>query len=171
MTGTNSNSNSNSISNTSSGHTSDYTLNREYFSECFDESANTATSLKTYRQAIFFIVVAGLFFVMDIEVYVVWFLICLTGVELLSIRYKRSWWITRQMISRAAGSKISLRIDDQGIFTDGTYHQQGMLWNDIAEIKSTEKGFLILHDSGTNYLSRNGLGEGALALLATKEVR
>jgi len=150
------------------GHTSDYILNREYFSEYFDESANTTTSFKTYRQAVFFIVVAGLFFVMDIEAYVVWFLICLTGVELLSIRYKRSWWITRQMISRAAGSKITIRIDDQGIFTKGTYHQQGMLWNDIAEIKSTDKGFLILHSGGTSYLSRNGLNENALALLAAK---
>ena len=75
------------------------------------------------------------------------------------------------MLSRAAGSKISIRIDDQGIFTDSTYHQQGMLWNDITEIKSTDKGFLILHNSGTNYLSRNGLNEDILALLAAKEKR
>jgi len=154
--------------NTSTGHTSYYTLNREYFSECFDESANTATSLKTYRQAIFFTFAAGLFFVMEINAYVVWFLICMTGVELLSIRYKRSWWITRQMISRAAGSEISIRIDDHGIFTKGTYHQQDMPWSDIAEIKSTDKGFLILHNSGTSYLSRNGLNENTLALLAAK---
>jgi len=153
---------------TSTGHTSYYTLNREYFSECFDESANTAISLKTYRQAIFFIFVAAVFFAMEIEAYVVWFLVCLTGVELLSIRYKRSWWITRQMISRAAGSEISIRIDDQGIFTKGTYHQQDLLWNDIAEIKSTDKGFLILHSGGTSYLSRNGLNEDTLALLAAK---
>ena len=123
------------------------------------------------RQAIFFVIMAGLFFVMDIEAYVAWFLVCLTGVELLSIRYKRSWWITRQMLSRAAGSKINIRIDDQGIFTDGAHHQQGMLWNDIAEIKSTDKGFVILHKSVTNYLSRNGLNEDALTLLAVKQLQ
>jgi len=156
------------MADTNTGHTSYYTLNREYFSECFDESANTEISLKTYRQAIFFIFVAGLFFIMEINAYVVWFLICLTGVELLSIRYKRSWWVTRQMISRAAGSEISIRIDDQGIFTKGTYHQQGMLWNDIAEIKNTDKGFLILHSGGTSYLSRKGLNDDALALIAAK---
>jgi len=72
------------------------------------------------------------------------------------------------MISRAAGSEISIRIDDQGIFTKGTYHQQDMLWNDIAEINSTDKGFLILHSGGTSYLSRNGLNEDTLALLAAK---
>jgi hypothetical protein len=155
---------------TSTGHTSYYILNRDYFSECFDESASTVTGLKKYRQAIFFIIVACLFYLMDIESYVVWFLVCLTVIELLSIRYKRSWWITRQMLSRTAGSRINIRIDDQGIFTEGTYHQQNMAWNDITEIKSTDKGFVILHNSVTNYLSRNGLNENALALLAAKQI-
>lgn len=154
--------------NTSTDHTSYYILNREYFSECFDESANTATSLKTYRQAILFIIVAGVLFVMEYSAYVAWFLLCIGGVELLSIHYKRSWWIARQMLSRAAGSKVNIRIDDQGIFTDSIYHQQGMLWNDIAEIRSTEKGFVIIHNSGTSYLSRSGLDEGVLALLTAK---
>ena len=156
---------------TNTDHTSYYILNREYFSECFDESANAATSLKTYRQAILFIIVAGVFFVMEIEAYVVWFLLCLSGVELLSIRYKRGWWITRQMLSRAAGSKVNIRIDDQGIFTDSAYHQQGWFWNDIAEIKSTEKGFVVIHNSGTSYLSSSGLDEDVLALLTAKAKR
>lgn len=151
--------------------TSCYILNRQYFSECFDESATTATNLKTYRQAIFFIIVAGLFFVMEINAYAVWFLVCLSAVELLSIRYKRSWWITRQMLSRAAGSKVHLRINDQGIFTDSAYHQQGMLWNDIAEIKSTEKGFIVIHNSDTSYLSRSGIDEDGLALLDARVKR
>ncbi len=157
------------MTDTDTDHTSYYILNREYYSECFDESANTAASLKTYRQVILFIIVAGVFFVMEIEAYVVWFLLCLGGVELLSIRYKRSWWIARQMLSRAAGGKVNIRIDDQGIFTDSTYHQQDMLWSDIAEIRGTEKGFVITHNSGTSYLSRSGLDEDVLALLVAKE--
>jgi hypothetical protein len=148
--------------------TSYYILDREYFSECFDESANPATSFKTYRQAILFIIVAGVCFVMVFNAYVVWFFLCLSIVELLSIRYKRSWWITRQMLSRAAGSKVNILIDDRGIFTHSTYHQQGILWNDIAEINSTEKGFVVIHKSGTNYLSRSGIDEGVLALLDAK---
>ncbi len=73
------------------------------------------------------------------------------------------------MLSRAAGSKINIRIDDQGVFTDGTHHQQSMLWNDIAEVRRTDKGFVILHKNVTNYLSKNGLDEGALALLTAKQ--
>ena len=75
------------------------------------------------------------------------------------------------MLSRAAGSRINIRIDDQGIFTDSTHHQQGMTWADITEIKSSDKGFVIIHNGVTNYLSRNGLNEEALALLAAKQIR
>jgi len=154
-----------------SSYSSYYILNREYFSECFDESANTKTNLRTYRLALFFSIVAAALFTMEAEAYVAWFVVCLSGVELLAIRYKRSWWITRQMFSRAAGSKVNIRIDDQGIFTDSAHHQKSMLWNDITEIRGTEKGFVISHSSGFHYLSRSGLGESILALLAAKQKR
>ncbi len=153
---------------TSTDHSSYYILNREYFSECFDETSSTATSLKTYRKAILLIIVASVFFIIEIEDYIAWFLLALGGVELLSIRYKRGWWIARQMLSRAAGSKVNIRIDDQGIFTDSAYNQQGILWNDISEIKSTEKGFVVIHNRGTSYLSKRGLDESFLDLLAAK---
>lgn len=152
----------------STEHSSYYVLNRDYFSECFDESANTTTSLKTYLKAIGLIIMASVIYAMDIEIYVAAFLLCLGVVELLSIRYKRSWWINRQMLSRAAGSKVVVRVDEQGIFTDSTHHQQGMLWGDIADIKSTEKGFLVNHTNGTSYLSKSGLDEDALVLLSGK---
>jgi hypothetical protein len=148
-------------------HSNSYTLNREYFSECFDQTANT-TTLKTYRQAILFIVAASILFVMNIEAYIAWFLACIGGVELLSIRFKRSWWITRQMLSRAAGNVVTIRLDDQGIYTDSAHHQQAILWNDITEIKPTEKGFVITHTGGSSYLSKQVLDEDALVLLATK---
>jgi len=153
---------------TSTGHSSDYILNRDYFTECFNESATPATGLKAYRKAILLIIGASIFFVMDFDVYVAWFLLALGSVELLSVRYRRGWWVARQMISRASGSKVSIRIDDQGIFTDNTYHQKSILWNDITEIKSTEKGFIIIHNQGTSYLSKSGLDNDFLDFLAEK---
>ncbi len=153
------------MTDTSTGHSSSYILNRKYFSECFDETANTATHFNTFRKAMLFITLAAVFFLMDIGAYAAWFFLCLGGIELLSIRYKRSWWIARHMLSRASGSTVNLRIDEQGIFTDSDYHQQSILWNDITDIKSTEKGFVIIHNSGTHYLSQSGLDENAVALL------
>lgn len=152
----------------STEHSSHYVLNRDYFSECFDESANTSTSVKTYGKAIGLIAMASAIYAMDIEIYVAAFLLCLGVVELLSIRYKRSWWINRQMLSRAAGSKVVVRVNEQGIFTDSTRLKQDIHWGDINEIKGTEKGFLVKHGSGTSYLSKSGLDEGALGMLAGK---
>ena len=43
-----------------------------------------------------------------------------------------------------------------------------ILWNDIAEIKSTEKGFVVIHNRGTSYLSKRGLDERDLDFLAAK---
>jgi hypothetical protein len=145
-----------------------YVLNRDYFSECFDESVNTTTSVKTYVKAIGLIIMASVIYAMDIEIYVAAFLLCLGVVELLSIHYKRSWWINRQMLGRTAGTKVVVRVNDQGIFTDSTHHQQDIHWRDIDEIKGTEKGFLVKNTSGTSYLSKSGLDEDALILLTGK---
>ena len=151
------------------GHTSHYTLNREYFAECFDESANTASGFKAYRQVVIFLLVAAVFFALEVNGYAAWFLLCLGGIELLSVRYKRSWWIARQMLSRAAGSQVTIRIDEQGIFTSGRHNQQTMLWDDIVAINSTAKGFVVIHGRGSSYLSKHGLSEQALTLLAAKK--
>ncbi|GGK71702.1 YcxB family protein [Amphritea balenae] len=155
-------------SSTSIDQSSHYILNREYFTECFNESADTTISLKTYRQAILLGILACVFFALETEAYIAWFLLALGAVELLSIRYKRGWWVARQMLSRRAGSRVNVRVDEQGIYTDSSHHQQSILWDDISEIKRTEKGFIVIHKGGTNYLSRNGLDEYFLALLNEK---
>lgn len=153
---------------TQSDDSSNYILNREYFSECFDQTADTTPNPKKYLLAITFAVIAGVMFATETEAYMAWFLICLSAVELLSIRYKRAWWIARQMLSRAAGSKVTIRIDDEGIFTNSSHHQLAMLWDEINAIKSTEKGFVISHDSGNCYVSRSGLDESALTRLSAR---
>ena len=153
---------------TKSDQSSYYILNREYFTECFDESVDTTISLKTYRTVILLVVLASVFFALESDAHIAWFLLALGAVELLSIRYKRGWWVARQMLSRRAGSRVNIRIDDQGIYSDSSHHQQSILWNDIDELKATEKGFIVIHKGGTNYLSRKGLDKNYLDLLAEK---
>ena len=143
-------------------------LDRDYFTECFEQSANTTTNFATFRLAILFFVMAAVFFMLETKAVAAWFLLALGAVELLSIRYKRGWWVARQMISRAAGSTVNLRIDEQGIFTESTHNQLSIHWEDIVEIKATEKGFVIVHVKGVNYLSKKGLGDEVLGLLNEK---
>ncbi|WP_372834440.1 YcxB family protein [Pontibacterium sp.] len=155
-------------SNTSTDQSSHYILNREYFTECFDQSVDTTVSLKKYRLAILLIIMSAVLFTVEAEPHIAWFLLALGAVELLSIRYKRSWWVARQMLSRRANSRVNVRIDEQGIYTDSKHHQQSILWDDIAELKTTEKGFIVIHKGGTNYLSRTGLDKDFLARLNDK---
>ncbi|MGH1372090.1 MAG: YcxB family protein [Cellvibrionaceae bacterium] len=145
-----------------------YILNREYFSECFDQTADTAPNPKRYLLAVMLAIFAAVLFIAETDVYIAWFMVCLSIVELLSIRYKRAWWITRQMLSRAAGSKVTIHIDAQGISTHSSHHQLSMPWSEITNIKATEKGFLVSHGSGNRYVSNSGLDEDAVTLLNTK---
>ena len=52
----------------STEHCSYYILNRDYFGECFDESANTPPRVKTYGKAIGLMIMAGVIYAMDIEI-------------------------------------------------------------------------------------------------------
>jgi len=153
---------------TPTSHSSYYILNREYFSECFDESATIETGFNAYRKAvILFVIAVGLFFT-DINAYASWFILALAVLEVFSIRYRRSWWIARQMISRASGSKVNIHLDEQGVRTDSIHHQQSIAWDEVSELKETDKGFVITHHKGRNYFSKSGLEEAALAFLKVK---
>ncbi|WP_019531326.1 YcxB family protein [Dasania marina] len=149
-------------------HSSDYILNREYFSECFDESAHSQTGVNAYRKAIMLLAIAAGLFYFEANGYATWFMLSLAVVEIFSIRYRRGWWVARQMLSRASGSKVKLHLDEQGISTDSQQHQQCILWGDISELRETEKGFVVSHKSGRNYLSKSALDEAALVFLRAK---
>ncbi|MCR8923205.1 YcxB family protein [Dasania sp. GY-MA-18] len=152
----------------SPSHSSYYILNRDYFSECFDESANTSLGIRAYYKAIVLLLIAvGLFF-MAVSAYIAWFMLALAVVEVFSVRYRRGWWVARQMLGRASGSKVNLRLDAQGISTDSQHHQQCIAWGDISELRETERGFVISHKSGRSYLSKSGLDVAALDFLRAR---
>jgi hypothetical protein len=143
--------------NTENTHHSDYRLDRDYFSECFDESNQSPSGLIAYRKAgLLFIIAFGLSLT-SIDPYAAWFLLAMSTVEYLSVRYQRSWWIARQMFSRAAGSLITLTLDDSGISTASQLSQQHTSWAEVENIEETERGFIITSSKGRSYLSKNSL--------------
>jgi len=140
---------------------SDYRLDRDYFTECFDESNQRKNNLRAYRKAgLLFTVAIGLSFT-DINPYASWFLLAMATVEFLSIRYQRSWWIARQMFTRAAGSEIKLTLDAAGINTENPLFQQFITWAEITAIEETERGFIIESSRGRSYLSKKSMSVDA----------
>lgn len=155
--------------NTEHKHHSEYRLDRNYFSECFDESNQTPSGLIAYRKAGVLLIIAFGLSLTNIDPYAAWFLLAMSTIEYLSVRYQRSWWIARQMLSRAAGSLIALTLDDSGISTTSQLSQQHTSWAEVANIEETERGFIITSPKGRSYLSKNSLTAGALHCLKRQQ--
>ena len=149
-------------------YTTQYTLDKSHFSECFDESVTTDTSIRAYRKAIIFTLIGVLLLLTGINAYASWFLIALGVLEALNIRYKKPWWLLRQMMSKAANNEVTLTIDTKGISNDSFYVKGTILWQDIVAIKETEQGFLLNQAKSVSYLSKRSLYEEAIAFVASK---
>ena len=98
-------------------YTTSFILDKAHFSECFEQSV-TATILKSYRKAAI-IALLGLIllFVVSSNNYVSFFVIALAAIEALGVKYKKTWWLWRQMLSKASNHKVELLVDSNGITT------------------------------------------------------
>ncbi|GGB67677.1 YcxB family protein [Shewanella inventionis] len=160
-------------------YTAEYVLDKTYFEECFTQSVNTAPSLKQYSKTAIFVVI-GLAILMQESIgqlpantkemyYLGYFFIGLAVVEWLSIRFKKTWWLWRQMISKAAGDTVTLVVDDSGIHSKSTHVNQQILWTDVYRITQTDAGFLIAMQKSTTYLSKRCLSPSAIDFIASKQ--
>ncbi|MEZ9198288.1 YcxB family protein [Shewanella sp. 10N.286.54.B9] len=152
-------------------YTTQYTLDKSHFSECFDESVIIDTSIRAYRKAIIFTLIGVLLLLTGINAYASWFLIALGVLEALNIRYKKPWWLLRQMMSKAANNEVTLTIDTKGISNDSFYVKGTILWQDIVSIKETEQGFLLNQSKTVSYLSKRSLDDEAIAFVVSKSSR
>lgn len=146
-----------------------FILDKPYFTECFEQSVKLDYSWQAYFKAIFFTLFGAILVLFTpINAYVAWFLFGLGIVEALSVYYQKPWWVTRQMLSRAAKSEVTLTINDEGIDSRSFYNEQTIYWQDISIIKNTTKGWLIIHAKGKNYISFAFLNDEANKYLQQK---
>ncbi|MCL1145065.1 YcxB family protein [Shewanella sp. 10N.261.52.F9] len=143
-------------------YTTQYTLDKSHFSECYDESVVIDASIRAYRKAILFAVVGVALMLTNINGYASWFLIALGALEALSVRFRKPWWLMRQMMSKAANNEVTLTIDSSGISNDSFYVQGKILWQDINQFTETKQGFLLKQSKAVSYLSKRSLDEDAL---------
>lgn len=148
-------------------YTTQYTLDKSHFSECFDESVVIDTSIRAHKKAIIFILIGIVLLLTGINAYASWFLIVLGVLEALNIRYKKPWWLMRQMVSKAANNEVTLTINEQGISNDSFYVKGTILWQDVVSMSESEQGFLIKQANTVNYLSKRSLDEEAIAFVCS----
>ena len=147
---------------------SHFILNREHFSECFDQSALLTSPKKMRYQFITSLLIFGFLIMMftDQSVAVGLFFIGLAFVEFFSFKYRKAWWLSRQMWSKNSGNKITLLIDDNGINIDSLYKKQLFTWKEIKEAIDTPEGIMLKLENGTqSYLSKSSLNAEVITFI------
>ncbi len=153
-----------------------YTLDKSHFSETFDESVIIDNAKAVYLKPIVlaFMGLSTLFF-SEINPYAAWFIIALAALEALSIRFRKSWWLAKQLLSKAAQTAVTLTLDNEKVCSTSFHVESKIYWRDMDKIEQTSQGWLLYHSGGKNYLSGRCLSDEAkefigeqAALLASK---
>jgi len=146
-------------------------LNREHYAECFDQSMSLKPPHKPRWGFIAGAIITGLFFLFLTEVQglLAWFFFAIAILEYFSFKYRRAWWLTRQMISKNAGNKVTLIFDENGIENKSVYINSQLAWESIKSYQETEAGFMLnLQQGGQQYLSKSCLNKEIQDYLLTQ---
>ena len=135
-----------------------FTLTRDYLAQCYDQSLPHGKNAKPNYlfPAFLFAAGAALLYFTDQPQIFGWILLALAMLELLHIRYRRAWWLARQMWGASANSEVTLTIDDEGIRTLSPFSQTAISWLDIGQVIETDLGFILEDKAGARqYLSKS----------------
>ena len=144
-------------------------LNKAHYSECFDQSMLVKGPQKPRYLFMGAMLLTGLFFLFftNVQGLLAWFFIGITVLEYFSFKYRRAWWVARQMISKNAGNKITLIFDDNGIENKSVYINSQLAWESIKQVQETQVGYILeLHQGGQQYLSKSCLNQEIIDYLA-----
>tara|TARA_R110002012_G_scaffold285126_1_gene476106 strand:- start:1500 stop:1997 length:498 start_codon:yes stop_codon:yes gene_type:complete len=150
-------------------YSTSYVLDKSHFIETYDASAPSVSPKKAYTIAVL-LGLAGLMLLMltPVDPFVAWFIVALGGLEAFSVRYKKAWWLGRQLISKAANTELTLTVNEEGVSSESIHIKSTLLWADITKIEATDSGWLLHHKGGKNYLSARALSEEANAFVIAK---
>jgi hypothetical protein len=148
-----------------------FTLSREYLAECYDQSLPHGKNAKPnfIFPGALLVVGVGLFVYTDQPKMLGSLFIAMAALELLHIRYRRAWWLARQMWGNTANTTVELTIDDNGITAKSTNNETTLLWTDIDRVIDTELGLILVSTSkGQQYLSKATLTQDTVDHLLAK---
>ena len=150
-------------------YSAEFVLDKAHFQECYQQTAVIKSGLKAYQKSLFLFVL-GMLSASIAQQYqaLALFIIVLSVVDALSVKFAQTWWVWRQLLSKAANTKVQLVIDDKGIATSSLYQKLELSWQAIFKIEKTEKGIVIHHQDGRSYLSNTSLSQEVIAYLTNK---
>ncbi|WP_010386836.1 YcxB family protein [Pseudoalteromonas rubra] len=148
----------------------EFTLDKDYFRECFDQSLPYSNVSKPKYALVAFLFILGCVAIYGLDnAYLGNFLILLAVLECIAHYYRRPWWVARQMVTRASGSKITLQIDAQGITATNPYKSYQILWSEVNKVAETQLGVVLVRASTNQYISKKALSAEALEFILSKK--
>ncbi|WNO08251.1 YcxB family protein [Teredinibacter sp. KSP-S5-2] len=148
--------------------TTQFVLSKEYLAECFDQTLPYGKSAKPnfMLPIALFAAGVGVVYIADQVKVLGFMLIALAVLELVHIRYRRSWWLIRQTLGRSFNCEVQLTIDDGGIQTKTPYTETVVQWKDLIEVIETELGIiLVVKSGGRQYLSKSILPDDLVGVV------
>jgi len=139
-----------------------FKLDKPHLQECFEQSASPVQIKDYFKACVFAVATITLFFIEAEHYYLPFFLFCLFVVELLSIKYRQTWWVWRQLMGKSANGTVEVSIHDEGVSTKSKHVDSDFVWSDVNAIEETDKGILIKHKNGTNYLSKSHMEQDSV---------
>ncbi|TRX53174.1 YcxB family protein [Thalassomonas sp. M1454] len=153
-------------------YTTSFTLDRAHYKECFEQS--NALQPKSNSRFIkpVVMVLFGLFFyatkIDGISAHLGAFFFILAFVEVLNTIYARGWWVTRQMLSKAAGNDVTISLNETGLDINSDFVKQSIQWTEITSATPTEKGLVLKVNNASHYLSKSCFSEDAWQFINSK---
>lgn len=146
----------------------EFVLDRSHYEECFDETAKPMIGRRPYAKALGFVIFGFILIAMPVEDVIGYLFIALAAVEGLSVKFRRPWWLWRQLMSKAANHQVNFCLDDEGIKITSDYVNQQINWSQIDSIETTTRGYLLNIGKGRSYVSRRILNDEANAFICGK---
>ena len=142
-----------------------FILSRDYLAECFDQTLPHGKNAKPNYLYPTILLSAGsvLLYLTDQPQSIGWLLVAWATLEFVHIRYRRAWWLARQMWGASANSEVTLTIDDKGIQTQSAVSQTVLLWSKFERMIETDLGYILIDNAGDQqYLSKSLLPIGLI---------
>lgn len=148
-----------------------YILDKNYYLECYDQTAQLKQGKKAYSKAlILFLIGCFITFISDEYQVIALFMMALSAIEAFGVLFHRTWWLWRQLLSKASGTRIDFTIDEQKINITSRFNILDIPWEDVVQLVKTSKGFIIERSSDRYYLSASYLSEEVIEKLLLPKV-
>ena len=139
-----------------------YILDKSHYIETYDASKLAGNAKRVCIVTVLLAILGFLLLLFTpISPYAAWFIIALGALEAFSYRFRKPWWLGRQLISKAANTELTLTINEDGLSSRSVHVKSEISWQEVNKIEQTAQGWLLYHAKGKTYLSGRCLSEAA----------